>query len=402
MSLSTPSEDFSPEQEEDGTREESGETPDSSAERCEPTADVSEADDSPSCQWDLLPDVCLQHVLLWLGNLDRARASLVCRRWHRAARSPALWRSRRFCFTGRASKSQRPEQEQAVSYVRSLGAFLEELEVRVVLPYRRKVTVARKLQLALRTLFLELCSTGARLRSLSVRNLELQKDTWTRGTCSGVAHWLTYFLGHMSSYLLHLSLWGCRMSLPHGLKVMEAVARAQQHLACAARHSSGILSLDLEGFFASSVPVYSHQPFSGLIGHFHWLESLSLSYSCVSDELLEALGSSTRPGRQAKGHGCSGAGGNLKRLRMKCHHEEPHSQVVCGLAWSSLVRHCPELSVELDVEGITNTDRLRRILLPEIPLCAFTMSECNFSEQEVSARPLFRDILPHYWNQLQV
>lgn len=32
MSLSTPSEDFSPEQEEDGTREESGETPDSSAE----------------------------------------------------------------------------------------------------------------------------------------------------------------------------------------------------------------------------------------------------------------------------------------------------------------------------------------------------------------------------------
>ncbi|KAG5284523.1 hypothetical protein AALO_G00027630 [Alosa alosa] len=392
MSLCAPSENITPEQEEAGTQEESRETPDpdSSAERYEPTADVSTADESPACHWDLLPDVCLHHVLRWVGDQDRARASLVCSRWHRATRSPALWRRRRFCFMGRTSKSQRPEQEIAVGYARSLGAFLEELEVLVVLPYRRMVTVARRIQLALRALFLELCGAGARLRSFSVRSLDLQQDVWTRGTRNAVVHCLTHFLGHMASHLLHLRLRGCRATLPHGLRILETVARAQQqHLACTGSMSGGIVSLDLEGFFSADVPMHSHQAFPRLISRFYRLECLILSYSCVSDELLEALGSKVRRS-------------GLKLLKLKCHYEEPHSQVVCGSAWFSLVRSCPELCVEVDIEGVTNIDRLRRILLPDVPLSSFAMSECNFSEQDISPKPIFRDILPRYCSRLQV
>ncbi|XP_062393510.1 F-box only protein 39-like [Sardina pilchardus] len=389
-----PSEDVTLEQREAGPQEESGEAPepDGPAESYEPTADVSGADESVARHWALLPDVCLQHVLRWLGDQERARASLVCRRWHRAARSPALWRRRRFCLTGRASKSRRQEQEVAVGYARSLGAFLEELEVLVVLPYRRMVTVARRLQLALRALFLELCGAGARLRSLSVRSLDLQQDVWTRGTRDAVVHCLTHFLGHMAARLLRLRLWGCRASLPHGLRILEVVSRAQQqHLACTGCPSGGMLALDLEGFFSADAAVHTHQSFPRLIGRFHRLERLTLSYSCVSDELLEALGS------KVKGHGVS-----LKLLRLKCHYEEPHAQVVCGSAWYALVQSCPELCVEVDIEGVTNIDRLRRILLPGVPLSSFAMSECNFSEQDISPKPVFRDMLPRYWSRLQV
>ncbi|KAL2094389.1 hypothetical protein ACEWY4_009108 [Coilia grayii] len=394
MSLHTPSESVSSEEEQNGTLEESTESPDSSSGRHEQAADVSEWDESPASGWDLLPDVCLQHVLVWLGDRDRARASLVCRRWHRATRSPALWRSRHFHLTGRCSPGRCSEHDLAVGYARSLGAFLEELEVLVALPYRCRVTVARRLQLALRALFQGLCGSGARLRSLSVRNLQLQRDAWSRSTRNAIVHNLAHFLGHMATHLLHLSLGGSRMTLAQGLKVLKALARTQQHLNSSGGKGGGILSLDLEGFFAPSEPVHTHPPFSQLLGHFHRLEWLSLSYSCVSDELLEALGSS----QQVKGRGC----GSLKCLRLKCHNEEPHSQVVWEQAWASLVQRCPKLCVEFDVEGITNVDRLQRILLPRVPLVSFTMSECNFSEQDVNPKPIFRDILPHFWCQLQV
>lgn len=297
-------------------------------------ADVSEeGHDSPllGARWELLPDVCLQHVLLWLGDRDRTRASLVCRRWHRATRSPALWRSRHFRFTGRSTNRGAAcmEQERADGYMRTLGSFLEELEVLVVLPYRSRVSVVRRLQLTLKALFQGVCSSGARLRSLGVRNLQLHREAWTRSTRSNIVNSLAQFLGHASTHLQHLSLWGSRVTLTHGLKILRPLAHAQQYLGGkgGGGGGGGILSLDLEGFFASSEPVHNHPDFPLLLGHFHRLEWLSLSYSCVSDELLQALGASQRQGQGGKGYRC-GSRSSLKCLRLKCHNEEPHSQVV--------------------------------------------------------------------------
>lgn len=392
------SEDVSPEQEEGGTQEESRETPDSdgTAGRYELTADVSGADDSPPRHWDLLPDVCLQHVLFWLGDQDRVRASLVCCRWHRATRSPALWRHRRFRFTGLISKTLRTEQELAVEYVRSLGSFLEVLEVEVVVPYLRVVAKVRRIQLTICALLRELCSARARLRSLTVRNLELQRDFWMRGPTKALVQSLVRFLRHMAPHLVHLSLWGSRAILQDGLKILEALASTQQHLDCTSDFPSGIVTLDLEGFFSILLQPHDLLSMPCHLTHIHRLESLTLSYSCVTDELLNALGP------KVKGPGRRSTGMSLKRLRLKCHWREPHSQVVCGSEWASLVQRCPQLCTEIDIEGITSIDRLQRILLPEVPLTTFIMSECNFSEQDIRCKAIFRDILPHYCSRLQV
>lgn len=391
------SESVSAEQEEGGTQEESRETPDpdSTVERYEVTADVSAADESSSCHWDLLPDVCLQRVLFWLGDQDRVRAALVCCRWRRATRSPALWRHRRVRFTGFTSKTLRTEQELAVEYVRSLGSFLEVLEVEVETPYLCVVAKVRRIQLAICALLRELCNAGARLRSLTIRNLELQRDFWMRGPTKALVQSLVRFLRHMASHLVHLSLWGSRATLQDGLKILQTLASTQQHLDCTGAFSSGILNLDLEGFF--SVLLDSHLlSIPCHIAHIHRLESLTLSYSCVTDELLNALGP------KVKGQPRRSTGTSLKRLRLKCHWREPHSQVVCGSEWASLVQRCPQLCVEIDIEGITSIDRLQRILLPEVPLTSFIMSECNFSGQDIRCKPIFRDILPHYYSRLQV
>lgn len=392
------SEAVSPERKEAGTQEESRETPDpdSTAARHEATADVSGADESATRHWDLLPDVCLQRVLFWLGDRDRVRASLVCRRWHHATRSPALWRYRRFRFTGYTSRTRRTEQELAVDYTRSLGSFLEVLDVEVVVPYLRVVTVVRRIQLAICALLRELCSARARLRSLTITNLELERDAWMRGPSKALVQSLVRFLRHMASHLVHLSLWGSRAILQDGLKILDTLASTQRHLVCTGAFSSGILTLDLEGFFSVLLEPPSLLSVPCHITHVHRLESLNLSYSCVTDELLHALGP------RVKGQGRRSSGASLKRLRLKCHCREPHSQVVCGSAWASLVQRCPQLCVEIDVEGVTSIDRLQRILLPQVPLTSFVMSECNFSEQDIRCRPIFRDILPHYYSGLQV
>lgn len=135
-----------------------GEDEDSEEETGEDDSDLTDEGGESSSEktsgWGLLPDVCMQHVFRFLNDRDRKSADLVCHHWHKVMRSPSLWRFRFFHFSGRLSKFKQSEYCSAVAYARSLGVYLERLEV-LVCPPRRSL-VAQRLEQAISGLFSEL------------------------------------------------------------------------------------------------------------------------------------------------------------------------------------------------------------------------------------------------------
>lgn len=135
-----------------------GKEEDYSLEEVESEAEEDLSDDSCDSEsmgvWDSLPDVCLRHVFGFLLDRDRGSAALVCHHWHNVMRSPSLWRSRSFHFTGRLSKFRQSEYCSAVTYVRHLGSYLERLQVTVSPP--RRTLIAQRLEQVITGLLSEL------------------------------------------------------------------------------------------------------------------------------------------------------------------------------------------------------------------------------------------------------
>uniref|UniRef100_A0A3Q3FP80 F-box only protein 39-like n=1 Tax=Labrus bergylta TaxID=56723 RepID=A0A3Q3FP80_9LABR len=270
--------------------------------------------------WGSLPDVCLRHVFRCLSDEDRVSADLVSCHWHQVMHSPSLWRFRFFHFNGRLSKYTQSEYCSAVAYARSLGVYLESLEVCLCPP--RKSSIARRLEQTLTGLLSELTSVKAPLRSLSIVKMELERTPWTTSLRSSIVHSLIEFLQTGGSKLTSVCLNGMRNSLPH-VRLTP-------------------LKLKMPPYPLSQV----------FIVHF-------------------------------------------------CLCFIPPLKLVFGNSWSNLVSTCPELKVRITVEQVIDTNRLARILLPEIPLTEFNMTGSYSTDEDWSAKPVLRDLLPQYRRSLQ-
>lgn len=339
--------------------------------------------------WAHLPDTCLREVFLYLRDRDRVRAALVCHHWHHVVRSPSLWRVRTFNFSGRASRAHRSEMDTAVSFAKTYGGFLEDLEIRFSHPINSLVT--RRFQQTMRAFLSALRKTRGRLRSLTIKHMDLDRTAWCRSVRSSLVRSLTFYLRRDGSYLNYLNFRGARFNLQQGLEVLEAVAAAQQHMHLGRR--PGIAGLNMEDFFSQSLPVYSSPGFAEVMHRFKGLGSLTINYSCLSDQLLEALAVACR--------GLDNSG-SLRTLTVRCHIQEPHSQGIWGSSWSNLAKCCPDLHVNMSVERILSPEGLSRILLNEIPVRDLHLSSWYFSEQEWSAKPALTQVVPWYRYSLQV
>ncbi|XP_050934644.1 F-box only protein 39 [Lates calcarifer] len=340
--------------------------------------------------WGSLPDVCLRQVFRCLPDGDRRSADMVCRHWHNVMRSPSLWRYRFFHFSGRLSKYRQSEYCSAVAYARYLGVYLERLEVCVCPP--RRSLVAQRLEQAISGLFYELTRVRAPLQSLSLVRLELDRSAWTLGLRNCLIDSLIRFLHRGASRLTSVCLNGMRNRTTQGLDLLSALSYSQRRF----EPRCYISFLDLEGFFSSGVHIHLDSSVPGVLRELQGLTSLKLSYSCLSDELLMAL----QPARGRR-QNSSRAGSALQAFSLNCTLNETHRQVVCGDTWAALASSCPDLRVKLTVDQIINTDRLARILLREIPLTEFAMTAFYSPDEDWSARPLLRRMLPQYRCSLQ-
>ncbi|KAF3840800.1 hypothetical protein F7725_006662, partial [Dissostichus mawsoni] len=317
--------------------------------------------------------LCLTHVFKFLDEGDRRSADLVCQRWHNIMHSPSLWRSHTFHLNVRPSKYRQSEFHSSVAYVQSRGVYLERLAVLVNPP--STYSIAWRLLRTIKTVFDELTRVRASLKSISLTNLELDRPCWTSGLRNSFVIFLVSFLRAQGSKLDSVCLNGMKIGMIQGLEMLSTLAQSQKRT----NHRYYISTLDLKVYRNSNMP----RTLSFMKGLTH----LSLSYSCLSDELLKALQPRERGLRDFI---------HLKTLSLWCSLNVPHGQVICGHSWESLASCCPGLKVKIAVDQILNTDRLARILLPEIPLVDFSMTTFYSPNEEWSPRPLFYVMLPQF------
>ncbi|XP_034539780.1 F-box only protein 39-like isoform X1 [Notolabrus celidotus] len=359
-------------------------------------ADISDLSDdyqrnSSAGGWGSLPDLCLHNVFVFLEDQDRRSADLACRHWHHVMRSPSLWRFHIFNFSGRQGKYMQSEYYSAMAYASSLGSYLETMEVCVVPP--RKSYVAHRLEQAISGLLSELTRVRAPIRSISITRLDLDRTSWKKSLRNSLVKRVTDFLQRGDARITSVSLNGMRNHLAHGLDLLSALTNSQ-------RRSSPrgfISSLDLRGFFSSSVHVNTNPQVPYILSQLKGLTDLSLSYSYLSDEVLTAL--QHRP--QGQRRHPSRDGNPLERLALHCSCYEYHRQLVSGSSWTNLVSTCPKLKVMLTVNHIVNTNWLARILVPEIPLTEFDMTVLYPTGSPWSVRPILHNLLPQYRRSLQ-
>ncbi|XP_028274934.1 F-box only protein 39-like [Parambassis ranga] len=348
-----------------------------------------ESDDSGSetmSGWMLLPHVCLQHVFRFLSNVDRVSAALVCHHWHKVMRSASLWRTYCIHFNGPF-----PKFNYAVGYIRHLGAHLHRLDVSVCPPQRS--IVARRISHSIIRLFSELIRVNPTLHSLTLVRLELDRHAWTSKQRNSLVGCLIDFLHRSSSKLTFVSLNSMHNNMTQGLPTLQALLNADRR----SYPQCYISSLDLVNFFSPTVIVHRNPTVAHILGKLRGLTNLTLSYSCLSDELLIAL--QQRHTEQSQTSSRNGI--TLQTLTLHCYENEPHQQVVCGDLWASLASTCPDLRVKFRVNHVTNTDELIRMLQPGIPMAEYVTSAYCFVEDDWSAKPLLRDLLPQYRYTLQ-
>lgn len=329
-----------------------------------------------SC-WAFLPDLCLCRVFWWLGDRDRSRAALVCRKWNQMMYSAELWRYRTITFSGRPSRVHASEVESAVWYVKKFGRYLEHLEVKFMNPYNAVLT--KKFQVTMRGLLSCLSKSNNRLKSLSIQYLELDRLVWRNSIRSSFISSLSFFLKKMGKRLDYLNLKGARLTVEQGCQILDSLSYV--------RNENVISELNIEDYFSHHLAVYNSPQFKKTMSTFHNLVSLNLNYNCISDELLENL--------------CENAS-TLRTINIKCHVHDPHGQVIWGMSWAKLARQATNLKVNFFFERIMKYERLARILLQEIPIRSISLRSCYFSDPDYSMRPTLIDLLPTFRHTLQV
>ncbi|KFR01250.1 F-box only protein 39, partial [Nipponia nippon] len=337
-------------------------------------ADTSEPEQS--C-WAHLPDVCLRHVFHWLDDRDRSRAALICKNWSQAMYSGCLWRSRTITFYGRPSRTRTLELQSALWYVKKFGKYLERLEIKVRKPSNTAFT--QKFQVTMQDLLEHLGRCSSRLVSLSIKYLALDRFIWKNAVRAQFIKNLATFLRRTSKRLDYLSLKGARVTLEGGCELLKS-------LSCLTKQSF-LSEINLEDFFSLHLPVYNSPAFHQTMSKFRSLVTLTFNYHCISDELLDAL-------REHSAH-------SLCTLNIKCRINEPHGQVVAGMAWANLATRAPKLHVNFFCERVLKHDHLARILLVEIPVRSISLRSCSFSHPDWIMRPTLTDLLPAYRHVLQ-
>ncbi|XP_061589571.1 F-box only protein 39-like [Cololabis saira] len=344
----------------------------------------------PRRWWHLLPDLCLLQVFRFLPDRDCYRAALVCRHWHQVLRSPCLWTSRRFHFSGRLSLYRPPECSVGVGYVRSLGRYLERLEVYLDPPRIR--ATAQRLQKTLCGLLAELIRVKAPLQSFSLLRLELDRASWGSECRDAVINSLIQLFLSGPSKLTRICLGGMHNNMEQAQELLSTLVHHQNGLS----PHGGILSLDLVGFFSPLLALNPNASIPPFLQELQGLTDLGLSYSCLTQEVLMVLRQSRRGQHQG-----SGRDGNvLRAFSVLCTYNELHREVDRS-SWAALALSCPDLRVNFCMEQVINEEWQAFILVPEITLHKFEMTAFYSPDEPWSAKPLLRDILPQHRHSLQ-
>ena len=141
------------------------------------------------------------------------------------------------------------------------------------------------------------------------------------------------------------------LMLENGLKILQAMAGKPY------QPNYRMHDLNLEDFFTPRISVFRVEKFTAIIGCFHRLNTLSLNYNYLSEEILQTL-------MKNNGH-------TLQYLHIRAYRIDPNFHSISSQVWRAAKRLAPKLQVSLYSEGIGDYTTMTRILSPEMPMTVF-------------------------------
>ncbi|XP_014665422.1 PREDICTED: F-box only protein 39-like [Priapulus caudatus] len=286
--------------------------------------------------WEQVPNIVLVQVFSRLSDSDRLSASLVCQKWRQIFRYPSLWRTR--CFD--ISRGHTGEDARAIAFARSLGPCLKQLYV--ILNHPTYIG-CRRAQKTMTSLLSRLYGK-AQLAEFVMPHLEMDRFWKYDSVRDRLFRSLARFLRGQRR-LRAFDMSGASVMPSEGYLLLAAVAK---------NSGATVRDLNIEEYFRPRHPVFLSETFNELMGQFSNLHKLSISYNCMSDELLASLAST-----------CAG---RLSHVTVRCYKTEPHHQKIYGQQWKNLCRVCPKLKVKYCLERIRAYSEIKLMLVPEIPL----------------------------------
>jgi hypothetical protein len=190
---------------------------------------------------------------------------------------------------------------------------------------------------------------------------------------------LSKFFCNAKTSLKKINLRGARSIFIEGYKVLFAIGF----------NLGGTLQfLDIEDFFSCKVPVFEQPEFNDCFRNFKNLTTLSLNYSYISDQFLEALVTSATQD-------------TIKELKIKVSAMEARNQLITNESWKKLSEHSPNLRVNLYFERVMTFSEHFAILCRDLPLSKVEFDGSYYADLDWQILPTINNILPHYKDMLK-
>ncbi|KAG8189120.1 hypothetical protein JTE90_028659 [Oedothorax gibbosus] len=290
--------------------------------------------------WNNLPSIIIVEILSFLKLKDRLNASSVCKAWRTNLFHPKLWRKVVFQLNS-CDNTKSVNQHGARFLAKHCGRFVRDVVIQVNSSNPRDVQLCKEV--------LNVLTHNNNLRALSIKPLSSRLE-WTdyNDTLS-----LDQYVDSLISIIKrarsieHLSL-GC---------IEELLDRSPLLLPLLAQlHSFSLRSLHLSSIKEVPGSYLTHPTIisGSLFKSFDLLESLSIDYDYLDDQLLEVL---ARPPRR------------MKRLNVHVHKLERGVSRPSDDAWKQISTCSPNLEVTITLLHLEGD--IRNLLSPEMPLANF-------------------------------
>jgi hypothetical protein len=289
--------------------------------------------------WNLLPDVALIEIFLYLEFEDRLRVSQTCRRWAKLMQmSGQLWRELAIhLFDADFDK-------HALWQVRRHG---NHTRILTITGYVHPHLGLQRLRLTAMTCFNVLRESGAEIGQLRIFDIDLtqaQRDEAHRDET--VPTFLTALERFLRSQkqLRTLEIRGAKLHLESALNILETLD---------GRTWMNLIEANFTDFFHwDARRVYQYDRFQNIIGQFRNLRKLHLNYSSISDDVLCILGNNLSK--------------TLESLSIKVARRYSTDHNISRSSWAKLHKRCQHLKVNFEFIHIYQQEEVARCLPPEV------------------------------------
>ncbi|XP_054719690.1 F-box only protein 33-like [Uloborus diversus] len=311
--------------------------------------------------WSNLPSIIIVEIFSFLSLKDRLNAASVCKAWRNHLFHPQLWRKVVFQLNSCDIKTVNHKIDGARFLAKQCGKFVREAVIEVNSLNPKDVRLCKNI--------LRVLTFNRNLRALSIKPRSSRLEWSDYEDTLSLDQYIKFLVTIIKKArrLEHLSF-GC---------IEELLDSSEYFLKPLAQHqSNSIRSLHLSSVKEVPGNYFVYDISSTLFESFRNLESLSIDYDYMSDDLLIVL---SKPHHRP-----------LNRLIIHVHSLPFRLNEISSEAWKQISCHSPKLEVTINMLHFHNSpEYILAILKHEMPLVHFRAFFSSGFNEDVITRLAF-------------